>query len=137
MKKILVLSLIAILCISSSVFATPASIPSTGRIQTVKSDYDGVDAFPYNTTDTAAVKGYSKVRILCDVTAASGVVPGFVVIPFYSDDTAELMYGATRVDVTEDTAFSVSTFAVDLMSVMVEENPNGSIISIKMTPYNE
>lgn len=135
MKRIVFIILaLAVLCIGAS-----APVLSTGRIQTLKDAQYNIDTIPVplNTEDTAIVTGYANLTILADISGSAG----WNVIPYYSVDTGTAYHAGTLVSITEDTAWTVDTLGVDIMTIGVA-NQSGpaktsQTITINIIPYNE
>jgi len=134
MKKYLFLILILLFC--SNVFAASAPTIETASTITLKDAQfvDDVIPPPITTDDTATVTSYSNVTILTNIEG----VGSWNVTPYYSDGTT--YHIGTLVNVTQDTAITVSTLGVDTMTVGVENmGPDlpSNTITIKMIPYNQ
>jgi len=136
MKKYLFLIPIILICFYANVFAASAPVIETANTITLKLNQFVDDVIPpaITTDDTATVTSYANVTILADVTGGAS----WNVTPYYSDGTT--YYIGTLMFITQDTAFTVSTFGVDTMTVGVDvlTTVNSSnTITIKMIPYNQ
>lgn len=114
--------------------ARPPAIPSAGTEKEIITGGIHTDAVPFATIDAAIVntQGYANLKIFADVTGAK---PIFDIFPEYTDDTA--WFSGSSIEITQDTAASVSTFATDAMAIRINNRAGGNSITIKVTPYNE
>lgn len=144
MKKYLLLIPTILICFCVSVYAASAPTMSASNIVTLKDAQHTSDTIPvpFATDDTATVTGFSFVTILAN--PSSGTI--WNVSPYYSDGSSYHLGLNNHTSttglklITQDTAWSVSTFGVDTMTIGVEnlgEVIPSNTITIKLILFNQ